>query len=345
LDGPSVALLTTALQRAAAESREKTQLRDLLEALPAAVYTTDADGLLTFYNEAAAMLWGCRPQIGEAQWCGSWRLYWPDGSPMAHEECPMAITLKEGRAVRGAEAMAERPDGTRVPFIPYPTPLHDAAGNLVGAVNMLVDITERKQAEERQKALVDELNHRVKNMLATVQSLAALSLRAVPADARKGFETRLFALSRTHDHLTREQWQAAELGAVIRDIFGPYQQDGSSRVRLSGGSVRLRPQAALTLAMVLNELGTNAAKYGALSTAGGMLDLSWSVEGDNGDGRLVIEWRERGGPPVRPPRERGFGTRLVERGIVHELDGTATIDFAPEGVRCTIAIPLASSRA
>jgi PAS domain S-box-containing protein len=118
---------------------------ELLEALPVAVYTTDADGRITFYNEAAAELWGHRPELGTSQWCGSWRLYWPDGRPLPHDECPMAVALKEGRPVRGIEAIAERPDGTRVRFLPYPTPLRDGAGRLVGAINLLMDVTEREE--------------------------------------------------------------------------------------------------------------------------------------------------------------------------------------------------------
>jgi PAS domain S-box-containing protein len=120
---------------------------ELLEALPVAVYMTDAEGRITFFNQAAADLWGHRPELGSDQWCGSWRLYWPDGRPMAHDQCPMALTLKEGRPVRGVEAIAERPDGTRVNFLPFPTQLHDASGRLTGAINLLMDITERHQAE------------------------------------------------------------------------------------------------------------------------------------------------------------------------------------------------------
>jgi two-component system cell cycle sensor histidine kinase PleC len=119
----------------------------LLQAMPIAVYTTDEAGRITFYNEAAAQLWGHRPKLGEDRWCGSWRLYWPDGTPLPHDECPMAMALKENRPIRNAEAVAERPDGTRIPFVPYPTPLRDAEGRLTGAINMLVDITERKQSE------------------------------------------------------------------------------------------------------------------------------------------------------------------------------------------------------
>lgn len=119
----------------------------LLDALPVAVYMTDAKGRITFYNEAAVTLWGCRPKLGKDEFCGSWKLYWPDGTPLPHDECPMAIALRQKEAVRGLEAVAERPDGTRIPFIPYPTPLFDSSGALVGAVNMLVDISERKRSE------------------------------------------------------------------------------------------------------------------------------------------------------------------------------------------------------
>ena len=120
---------------------------ELLEALPVAVYTTDAEGRITFYNRAAAELWGHHPELGSSQWCGSWRLYWSNGRPLPHNECPMAIALKEGREVRDVEAIVERPDGTRVRFRPYPTPLRDPSGQLVGAINLLMDVTERHDAD------------------------------------------------------------------------------------------------------------------------------------------------------------------------------------------------------
>lgn len=128
-------------------------LEDVLEALPEAVYITDAEGRITYYNEAAARLWGVRPELGESEFCGSWKLYWPDGTPLAHSECPMAMALKEKRAIRNVEAIAERPDGVRVPFMPFPTPLFDENGELTGGVNMLVDITERAIADETTQRL------------------------------------------------------------------------------------------------------------------------------------------------------------------------------------------------
>jgi PAS domain S-box-containing protein len=136
-----------------ASARDSDHFRDVLEALPAAVYITDANGVITYYNDAAAKLWGWRPELGQNQWCGSWKLFWPDGRALPHDECPMAVALRERRIVRGMEAAAERPDGVRVPFIPYPTLLHDASGAVVGAVNMLVDISDRKRAEEYSQKL------------------------------------------------------------------------------------------------------------------------------------------------------------------------------------------------
>lgn len=128
---------------------DNSRYRKILDELPAAVYTTDAQGRISYFNESAVELWGRRPLLGQSEWCGSWILYWPDGTPMAHDECPMAIAVKEKRPVRGMEAIAERPDGRRVPFIPFPTPLFDNDGELIGAVNLLVDITHRRRAEER----------------------------------------------------------------------------------------------------------------------------------------------------------------------------------------------------
>ena len=163
-DWGRVLLEVGARPRSAPSANAKTQatitgdvnapFRKAIEAVPAAVYMTDADGRLTFYNEAAAELWGCRPELHESKFCGSWKLYWPDGTPLPHDECPMALALRHRRPIRGKEAIAERPDGTRISFIPYPTPLFDESGRLTGAVNMLVDISERKRTE----AVLEERN-------------------------------------------------------------------------------------------------------------------------------------------------------------------------------------------
>ena len=140
----------------AAPEIDEGSYRRFIEALGVALYTTDAEGRLTYFNDAAVALWGRRPELGEL-WCGSWRLFWPDGRPMAHEECPMAIALKENRPVRGSGAIAERPDGTRVVFEPYPSPLRDPDGNLVGGVNVLIDVSDRSAAEQALEATSEAL--------------------------------------------------------------------------------------------------------------------------------------------------------------------------------------------
>jgi PAS domain S-box-containing protein len=316
-------------------------MRDLLEALPAAIYTTDAKGRVTFYNKAAVDLAGRQPQPDD-EWCVTWRLYRPDGTPLPHNECPMAVALKENRPVRGVEAIAERPDGTRVPFVPFPTPLRDASGNLVGGINMLVDITERKEAENRQKLLIDELNHRVKNTLATVQSLAGQTARSAGSvqDFVTTFEGRVLALARAHDLLTKRHWQSAPLETLVRDIIAPVTGEAAERVRIAGPSTDLDPRRALNVTMALTELLTNAAKYGALSSAQGFVRVQWSVRGEGETATLDLDWREHGGPRVVPPQRRGFGTRLIERCIRYDLAGETDFRFEPEGVRCRMAIPL-----
>src|SRR4029450_6586336 len=137
------------------QRKQATELpcRELLDALPAAIYTTDAAGRLTYYNAAAVQLAGRAPKIGRDEWCRTWRLYWPDGTPLPHDECPMAVALKTGRPVRGVEAIAERPDRRPLPFMPLTTPLYDASGVLVGAVNMLVDLSDRVRADQIRRQL------------------------------------------------------------------------------------------------------------------------------------------------------------------------------------------------
>jgi PAS domain S-box-containing protein len=315
------------------------RLRELLEALPAAIYTTDAEGRITFYNQAALKLAGREPVIGSDQWCVTWKLYWPDGTPMPHDQCPMAVALRENRPVHGGEAIAERPDGSRVPFLPFPTPLRDGEGRLVGAINMLVDITERKGAEARQKVLIDELNHRVKNSLATVQSLAAQTAKHASdlQDFSTKFEARVISLARAHDLLTKRSWISVSLESLLQDIVAPYSS-GEDTLRICGPTLELNPRAALSLTMVLNELATNAAKYGSLETASGTLSVRWEIR--SGD-TVALEWLEQGGRRVSAPSRRGFGTRLIQRCVERDLDGSLDLRFAETGMRCLMAVPLA----
>jgi PAS domain S-box-containing protein len=204
------------------------------------------------------------------------------------------------------------------------------------------EITERRQAEQHRELLINELNHRVKNTLATVQSVAAQTLRnsAVEKEARETFDARLIALSDAHDLLTRENWDSTALGDVIAMALRPYRSDCEDRFEIAGPEIRLAPKTALTIAMGLHELATNAVKYGALSNTTGVVSLRWWVEdGEAGPG-LRMEWAEHGGPPVASPGRKGFGSRLIERGLAAELAGRVEIDYRPGGVVCSVEAPI-----
>ncbi|MCC2641426.1 MAG: hypothetical protein K0S45_1839 [Nitrospira sp.] len=191
------------LQDAEALRESERQLRELVAALPTAVYTTDAAGKIRHYNQAAVDLWGCRPELGVTQWCGSWRLYWPDGTPIPLDQCPMALSLKQNRPVRGMEAVVERPDGIRVPVLPYPTPLRDASGKLVGGVNMLVEISDRKQAEKQLRQLAADSERRVtertQELVCSQERLRALASDLTLTEQR---ERRRLA-TELHDYLAQ----------------------------------------------------------------------------------------------------------------------------------------------
>jgi two-component sensor histidine kinase len=205
-----------------------------------------------------------------------------------------------------------------------------------------VDITERKRAEASQHLLLEELNHRVKNTLAMVQSIASQTLRATPAAERfpEAFQSRLQALAQAHDLLTKGQWRGASLHEVAEVTLNPHTTPGG-RVKISGPPVALSPGIAVSLHLALHELATNAAKYGALSVEQGEVKLQWAVTGDI-QPALRIEWGESGGPAVVPPQRRGFGSRLIERGLAHEVDGEVDLTFSPKGVVCRVIVPLSS---
>jgi PAS domain S-box-containing protein len=234
---------------------------------------------------------------------------------------------------------------------------HLVDGELVGMHGVVQDIHERKLAserlqaevEERQRAqqrqllLIHELNHRVKNILAMVQAIVGqtLSSTATRRAARQALDQRLQALARAHDVLTRESWHGAELSDIIAGTVAAVEASPGRRFRTSGPSVRLEPKAAVSLALVLHELTTNAVKYGALSTEAGWVSLDWTAKPAPGGGRAVaLTWAEHDGPPVKPPRRRGFGARLISRSLTAEL-GSAELLYEPQGVQCrmTLMIP------
>ena len=290
--------------------------REFLEALGVAVYTTDADGKITFFNEAAAELWGRRPELGE-EWCGSFRLFWSDGSPLAHGDCPMAIALKEGRAVRGFTAIAERPDGSRVDFQPYPTPLYDRAGRMIGAVNVLVDVTERRRMEDELRSTADALarsnnvkdefvgliSHELRTPVTTIYGNAQLlrdRLDRLPAETRDAMVTdiaddserlleiieNLLLLSRMQAG-TSSELEPQVLTHVVKHEIGVFSRRHPQRdiqfVAVPGQHVVVEADRT-HLVLLLQNLLTNAHKYGG---ADGAIEVSLETVDDEARVRVL----------------------------------------------------------
>jgi two-component sensor histidine kinase len=207
-----------------------------------------------------------------------------------------------------------------------------------------MDVTSHKLEEQRLRLLLAELNHRTQNTLATVQGIAGQTLRGV-ADEKvvETLESRILALAKAHSLLGREDWDTVGLRDVIDQIFQPFHLNdhGGARFSVSGENLRLTPRATLTLAMAFHELATNATKYGALSNAAGRIAIAWQVVPTPHGDRMELRWQETGGPPVKPPDHKGFGSRLIEGGLAQELNGEVRFDYAQDGVVCLIAMPIA----
>jgi two-component sensor histidine kinase len=237
------------------------------------------------------------------------------------------------------EHRVRRADGTLGWTFSRAIPILGDGGEIVEWFGAASDITVRKEAEAHLRLMVNELNHRVKNSLATVQAIAAQTLRKreIPEGTREALVSRLVALARAHDVLTEQKWSGADLEEIARQAAAPYTRlDGGSPFTIEGPPVELDPKRAIALALALHELATNAAKYGALSAPQGHVDLLWTVADEDGARTLALTWRERGGPPVSAPRRSGFGTRLIERGLAGELQGEVRLEFQSSGVTCTV---------
>jgi two-component system CheB/CheR fusion protein len=227
------------------------------------------------------------------------------------------------------------------------TPLFTEAGGIRGAVAAIVDISQHKHAEAQQQFLLGELQHRVKNILATIASLATRMARGQSSveEFRGAFLGRLFAMGRTHDLLTDGAWSGTSVRSLAEAALAPHVTTGKDDIVLDGPEIRLAAGPATTLGMVFHELATNASKYGALSKVGGHIEISWRLLDTEqaGGQRLGLSWTESGGPPVDPSSRPGFGTAFIKRSVEYELGGRASLDFAPEGLRCSIELPYAGA--
>jgi PAS domain S-box-containing protein len=316
-------------------SRQQLRLRyeAIVESISLPVYTLSPELIIQSWNPGAEELYG----YSVAEIIGRpLRVLCPEGD-YADIEMLEREVRRLGHSL-SADVRRQRKDGSIIHVIFSLTPLRDAEGQIAGYAAIAHDITERKAQERMRQLLMAELNHRVKNSLAMVLSIARFTERQSHSleDFSRSFSGRVLAMARAHDILTATSWEGAHLEALIgvQLIQSDAKED---RYSCNGPEVKLQPQAAISLALVLHELGTNASKYGALSQSGGRVHLTWET-GD--DGRtLHLRWKESGGPQVLPRTRRGFGSFIIEESL-SGLDGTAEMRFEPGGLMCVIRLPL-----
>ncbi len=336
----AVAEVREVTQRSAEISRQREEearrssalLRAIGSSSPNPIYAKDLDLRFIYANEAMLAVLGRRSD--EVLGSRIDEIIPRRDQALAYVEANRRV-LQDG-SVHHVEEVFTRPDGTDVTFQSSMAPLRASADKIIGLVGVSVDVSDRKRAERHQRLLINELNHRVKNTLALVQGIAHQSFKnGAASEAKAAFEGRLTALAAAHGLLTNENWESVSLRTIVADAIEPFRAR-SDCFEVSGPDVPLPPKTAVTLALALHELATNAAKYGALLAESGCVRLQWSISGR----RLLLTWREEGGPRIGPPTRRGFGTRLIERGLAAELKGHVSLAFEERGVVCTVDAPL-----
>jgi PAS domain S-box-containing protein len=339
----SKALVSASLElreREAALRESEARLRATHENAALGIAEVDRDGRFISVNEARSKLTGhTREEL-----IGQHFAYVTQAGSLKSDLDLFARQVAGELDTYTTETQFTRKDGSRRWARVTSTALKDASGNFLYAVRVVEDVTERREADRRQKLLIDELNHRVKNTLATVQSLAWQANRtgASPQEAQERFQERLLALSRTHNLLNETHWEGASLRTILETELGPYMT-APTRVGIAGPDVHLAPKEAVVLGMAFHELTTNAVKYGALSTATGRIQVDWRIDGWGEEAVLTVDWCELDGPTLKIQPSPGFGSRLLRQTIIRELAGQLDLRFEREGVCCTIAVPIGSA--
>nr|WP_294544719.1 CheR family methyltransferase [uncultured Rhodopila sp.] len=301
-----------------------------------AIISHDMDGIITSWNAGAAKLFGYAAAEAIGQPIGDVLK-----GPQPRNWASLIKSLDESEPAADFDSVKTTRNGGTVEVSITVSPLRDSDGKVVGGSVVARDISERRAAEQKAALLLSELDHRVKNILAIVSAIVTQTLRTSesPEAFAEEIQGRIGAIAKAHGLLTQSGHGELLLQALILTELAPYER-GAGNIEVGGSAVSLTPKAGLALAMAIHELASNAAKYGSLSNGSGSLSVTWAVEQRPHGPVLALNWSETGGPVVRPPTRRGFGSTLIERGLAHELDAEVTQAFLPEGLRCTIAIPM-----
>ena len=339
----TAAIAIEAKRAGGALRRSERHLRRILDSLGAMVTVTSPDGTVLEVNRTALELAGLAPQdvLGKPL-AETW---WWSYSPEVQAQLQRAIAAAADGEASRFDVRLRVAGGRYMAFDFMLTPLTDGEGRVTHLIPSAIDITGRKRAERHQQLLIEELNHRVKNTLATAQSLTTQTLRSSrsPAHFAEAFRGRLAALAGAHTLLAQARWDGARLRDLIGVQLDAYRTPERANVTIAGEDVSLTPDAALTLGLVLHELTTNAAKHGALASPAGHVEIRSAISETAAGRRLVLAWRETGGPAVAGRPRAGFGTTMIERGLAYHLGGSAQLNFRPQGLCCRIELPLADA--
>jgi PAS domain S-box-containing protein len=302
----------------------------IVESSDDAIVSKDLDGVIKSWNSGAERIFGYAAQevIGN-----SITMLIPPGRE--NEEPEILERIRRGERIEHYETVRQRKHGSLINVSLTVSPVKNAQGKIIGASKVARDITERKLSEAQITMLAREAEHRAKNVLATVQATVHLSQSDTPEGLKHAIEGRIQALANVHRLFVESRWAGAEIQNLVKEELAAYSQDKETRVQIDGPNLLLEPNAAQAIAVTLHELATNAAKYGALSVSDGHVQVEWSREPN---GRLVLRWTENGGPPVKPPTRKGFGTRAIEGMIRGQVKGEVRFDWRAAGLACEISI-------